>query len=494
MKKTFIITIVGFLSGILGAYTFHQLHTVSSTTPKGTLLTHTDFSRALFAKNKGGQHRYGRTMKEAALEDNGDFVVASETSTNSVVFIKNISEKNYRRNYFDWFFDGGGSSGVQEEVSSGSGVIFSEDGYIVTNNHVISEANRLEVVHNKKTYKATLIGKDPSTDLAVLKIEAKKLPAIKIGSSKTLHVGEWVLAVGNPFNLTSTVTAGIVSAKGRNINILEGKFPIESFIQTDAAINPGNSGGALVNKKGELVGINTAILSRTGSYAGYGFAVPVDIVRKIVNDLIRYGEVQKAFFGGEVYDIDSDLVERLELKVDDNDLSGVLLGYLQKDGPANTAGLEEGDILTAIDDEPINSKSEFDEIIGYHTPGDKVSITFRRNNRTVSKPLVLTNREGTTKILKRAVYSSKSLGANLEVVPKVERDYLNIESGVRISNIQRGLIRQMQISEGFIVTSINNERIDSPEEFIKILESIRGRVLIRGVSKDGVRGYYNFYF
>lgn len=482
MKKYFFLVLTSFISGLGGAYMFYRFQ--NETTNKNDIseVVQTNFTSI-------PEKKTSKILPNADFSE--DFVTASKSSTNSVVFIKNISERNYGRSYLDWFF--GGSSGSQTEVSSGSGVIFTADGYVVTNNHVIDNANRLEVIYNKKTYEAKLVGTDPSTDLAVLKIEASGLSAIRLGKSKDLDVGEWVIAVGNPFNLTSTVTAGIVSAKGRNINILQGKFPIESFIQTDAAINPGNSGGALVNKSGELVGINTAILSRTGSYAGYGFAVPVDIVKKIVNDIIEYGEVQKAFFGGEVYDIDENLVKRLEVKVDGKDLSGVLLAYVQEDGAASKSKLKDGDIIIKIDEDKIDTKSEFDEIISYHSPGDEIIVTYKRDGKLFTQKLTLTNREGTTGILKREIYTSKTLGAELEAVSKVERDYLNIDNGVRISNISKGLIRNLGIADGFIITSINDYPIKNPEELTAILEKIRGRVIIRGVNEDGVRMYYPFY-
>ncbi|MEO1256571.1 MAG: trypsin-like peptidase domain-containing protein, partial [Bacteroidota bacterium] len=246
----------------------------------------------------------------ANIIPNENFVEASDKSTGSVVFIQTLSEVEYRTGgWMDWFFEPRSS----QRIGSGSGVVFSEDGHIVTNNHVIMDADEITVIAGKRSYEATLVGRDPSSDLAVIKINSTDLQAIEKGDSENVKVGEWVLAVGNPFNLTSTVTAGIVSAKGRNINILKDKFPIESFIQTDAAINPGNSGGALVNAKGQLIGINTAILSRTGSYAGYGFAIPVNIVKKVFNDLVRYGEVQKGFTGAEVIDIDSELARRIEI-------------------------------------------------------------------------------------------------------------------------------------------------------------------------------------
>ena len=265
-----------------------------------------------------------------------DFVAASQVAIPSVVYIKTISGQE--ESTIDFFFFGNPN---QKQASSGSGVIFSANGYVVTNNHVVDNAETIEVVHQKRSYPAKVIGLDPSTDLALLKIDAKALPAIRVADSRKLSVGEWVLAVGNPFNLTSTVTAGIISAKGRNINLVSAQFPIESFLQTDAAINPGNSGGALVNTRGELVGINTAIFSRTGSYTGYGFAVPSDIVKKVVEDLIKYGTVQKAFFGADVTEVDSKIGEKLGLP----DYAGVAITELAPDGPAARSGLKVNDII-----------------------------------------------------------------------------------------------------------------------------------------------------
>jgi S1-C subfamily serine protease len=387
----------------------------------------------------------------------------------------------------------GGGTNTQQHISSGSGVIFSKDGFIVTNNHVIEDADQIEVIHNKSSFTAKLIGTDPSTDLAVLKIDSKNMPAIPLGSSKTLKVGEWVIAVGNPFNLTSTVTAGIVSAKGRDINILQGKFPLESFIQTDAAINPGNSGGALVNRSGELVGVNTAILSKTGSYAGYGFAVPVDIVKKIVKDLIEYGEVQKAFFGAEVVDLDQDLIQRFDLNIDQNDLSGVVISYIQNEGAATSIKMKEGDVILKINNYKIDAKSEFDEIIGYHSPGEEITVTYKRDNEVSVKKMILTNREGTTGILKREIYSSQLLGADFETVSKVELDQLGLENGVKVFNIKQGLMNQVGMKEEFIIMRINRNDIKSPERLTGILEKIRGRVLIEGVNSRGRYENYSFY-
>jgi S1-C subfamily serine protease len=386
----------------------------------------------------------------------------------------------------DWFF----GNGVGQSISSGSGVIYSADGYIITNNHVVQDANSIEVIIGKKTYEASLVGDDPSTDLAVLKIDKTDLPNIKVASSRNVEIGDWVLAVGNPFNLTSTVTAGIVSAKGRELNITKSMFPIESFIQTDAAINPGNSGGALVNLEGELVGINTAILSKTGSYAGYGFAVPSDIVKKVVDDIIRYGEVQKAFIGAEVLDINSEIAGKLNT----DDYSGVVVSYVQEDGAAAKIDIQKGDIILKLDNQVINSRSQFEEILSYNSPGDKISVVYKRDQKIISNTTTLTNKEGTTGLLKKEVFTSRSLGADFEKVSKVERNLLNIEHGVRIMKVRSGLISQMELSEGFIITYINKVPIKDPETLADILTKIRGRVYVEGIGKRGGKEIHRYYF
>ena len=471
--------LVSFLAGIAGAFCFYTFLAPEPAQP---------IQQPVFEMASDSY----RPARSFPVDISEDFVDASRSSTQSVVYIKNISERMAARSYYDWFFDR--SPSKETRISSGSGVIFTSDGYIVTNNHVVADADQIEVVYNKNTYPAQLIGVDPSTDLAVLKIDGRELPAIKIGNSRDLQVGEWVIAVGNPFNLTSTVTAGIVSAKGREINILQSSFPIESFIQTDAAINPGNSGGALVNKLGELVGINTAILSRTGSYAGYGFAVPIDIVDKVVRDIIQYGEVQKAFFGGDVADYDSDIAARLDIQQGpDASYEGVILSYIQSEGAAEQAGMAEGDIILQIDEHLINSRAEFEEELSYHSPGDMIHVIYTRNNQRMETDLTLTNREGTTSFLKREIYSSRELGASLESVPKVERDLLDIEYGVKVYNIQRGLLRSVGITEDVIITDVNNYPVTEPEELVEILTKVRGRVELRGVSKQGKKGKYTFY-
>jgi serine protease Do len=412
-----------------------------------------------------------------------DFVKASAVSTPCVVFIKTISGV---QNNFDWFF----FSTPGRQTGSGSGVIFSSDGYIVTNNHVIDNAETIEVIHNKTTFKAKLVGTDPNSDIAVIKIVAKNLPSIKLADSKKVNVGEWVLAVGNPFNLTSTVTAGIVSAKGRNLNIVNSAFPIEAFIQTDAAINPGNSGGALVNTKGELIGINTAIYSKTGSYSGYGFAVPSDIVNKIVKDLINFGEVQKAFLGADVMDINSEIAERYKL----DNLNGVIINSVVSGGAADKAGLEKGDVILKVNDVSIDSKANFDEEIAYQDPGSRVKISFRREKQMKEAICLVTNKEGTTDKIKREVFSSSSLGAELEVVSKVERDRFRIENGVRITRITgRGILAQLGFEEGFIITSINGKKCESANDLEQYLSGAKGKVILEGINRQGSKSVYQFF-
>ncbi len=488
MKKIFVFVLSGFMAGLLGAATFHFIFNPETRDRKVDLNSFTtDENVADSDRMSFPTYLNARMPFEDMDEMNEAFALASRESTPSVVYIKTITEKVYSNTWYEWFF---GDRVSQSYISTGSGVIFTSDGYIVTNNHVVENADIIEVIHNKRTYEAELIGTDPSTDLAVLKIDRSDLPNIKIGSARHLNVGEWVLAVGNPFNLTSTVTAGIVSAKGRQINILKTNFPIESFIQTDAAINPGNSGGALVNVKGELMGINTAILSKTGSYAGYGFAVPVDIVAKIVEDLINYGEVQKSYFGAEMMDIDEQIGREMDLE----DWNGVLVHKIQEEGAAAKAGITENDIIVGIDGDEIRSKGEFEELISYHSPGDRIDITYIHGDHTKNAVVTLTNAEGTTSILKREIFTSRSLGADFEVVPKVEKELLGIPHGVRIKKIRSGLIKRLNIEEGFTVTYINKIPIEDPEKLAEILTKIRGRVYIEGVNREGVKGYYSYFF
>jgi serine protease Do len=493
MKKTLITIIIAFSSGIAGSWFFQKhLQTKSVITSQDVnLITNNDAEQIARKSFFGGDvtentHSKKVEIAESDIPANINFVKASRVSTASVVYIKTRSQNSYGNSWMDWFFGGG----TTQSISSGSGVIYSDDGFIITNNHVIDQADQIEVILGKKTYSASIIGTDPSSDLAVLKIDEKNLPNIHVSTSHDVQIGDWVLAVGNPFNLTSTVTAGIVSAKGRELHISNEMFPIESFIQTDAAINPGNSGGALVNLDGHLIGINTAILSKTGSYAGYGFAVPSDIVKKVVDDIIKYGEVQKAFFGAEVVDINSEVAAQLNTE----DFSGVVISRIQSDGAAAKIDLRKDDIILKFDNAVVDSRSQFEEILSYKSPGDKVSVVFKRNQKIISNTITLTNKEGTTEILKRQVFTSRSLGAEFEKISKVERDRLQTEQGVRITKVYQGLVAQMGLSEGFIITYINKVPITDPETLADILTKIRGRVYLEGINKQGRKEMYRYYF
>ena len=459
--------IIAFIAGLAGAYAFHSYQKEKESRElKG--------DQKLNINNYQPDAVYQPTITESVKSINAESVDFSQAATKvipSVVYINSISESGASYSYWDLLF---GGRGGQAQVSSGSGVIFSTDGYIVTNNHVIQEAEKIQVLYNKKSYDAELVGTDPSTDLAVLKIKETNLPAITLGSSKNLNVGEWVVAVGNPFSLSSTVTVGIVSAKGRRINIVEDKFPIESFIQTDAAINPGNSGGALVNKSGELIGINTAILSRTGSYTGYAFAVPIDIAKKVVEDLIKYGVPQKAIFGGDVIEYDFQNAKKYDLNTDVKEYYGVLVGKVDRGGAADQAGLEEGDIITRINNVNINSESSFEEELSYHYPGEKLSVTYQRNGKSNTTSLTLLNKFGDTNIVKRKIYNDATLGVSLEAV-----DY-----GVKIFKIRDGLIKRLGLPENYTIISINRQRISKPEEVIEFFNNYKGRVILYGINSS----------
>jgi serine protease Do len=458
--------VVAFIAGIAGAYSFFAYQTEKAAREKN--------NQQLNVADYEPKEIYRPNVVEPSTTaggENVDFSQAAAKATPSVVYINSISQSGASYSYWDLLF---GGSGSQTQVSSGSGVIFTQDGYIVTNNHVVEAAEKIQVLYNKKSYDAELIGTDPSTDLAVLKIKETNLPAITLGSSKTLSVGEWVVAVGNPFSLSSTVTVGIVSAKGRRINIVEDKFPIESFIQTDAAINPGNSGGALVNKNGDLVGINTAILSRTGSYTGYAFAVPVDIAKKVVEDLIKYGLPQKAFFGGNILEYEYENAKKFDLDVNVKEFRGVLLGEIARGGAASAAGLQEGDIITKLNNVEINSKSAFDEEISYHYPGDKISVSYVRDGKTINTNITLFNKNGDTNLVKRKIFSDATLGVNLEAV-----DY-----GVKINKIRDGVFKRLGLPENYTIVSINRQRVSDPQDVVEFFNKFKGRVYLYGFNSS----------
>lgn len=368
-------------------------------------------------------------------------------------------------------------------VGTGSGVIIKENGYIVTNSHVIKGADDIEVTLNdNRTFKASLIGTDPSTDIALLKIDEDELPFITFANSDEVLVGEWVLAVGNPFNLNATVTAGIVSAKGRNINILRDKYAIESFIQTDAAINPGNSGGALVNLNGELVGINTAIASPTGAYSGYGFAIPSNIVKKVLSDLEEFGVVQRGFIGVMIRSIDADLAKEKELDVNE----GVYVDSLVEDGAAAVAGLKTGDVILNVEGIAIKTSPELQEIIARHKPGDVVKITVDRKGKRKEFDVVLRNKNGTERVINKVdIDVLTKLGIDIEDIDKDELKKLNISGGVKVTNIGSGKIsKYTEMKKGFIITMIDKTPVNNTEDFQNIMNKKEGGILLEGVYPD----------
>jgi serine protease Do len=425
-----------------------------------------------------------------------DFTYAAERTVHAVVHVKTKSTREGQSSgnpIYDFFF-GYRDMAPQPVAGFGSGVIISNDGYIVTNNHVIDDAQEIEVTLNdKRTFVATVVGRDPDTDIAVLKIKADNLPFITYGNSDALKVGEWVLAVGNPYNLTSTVTAGIVSAKARNLNIIGSRnndrnnLSIESFIQTDAAVNPGNSGGALVNKLGEMVGITTAIASPTGSYAGNSFAVPVTIVKKVVADLIEFGEVHRALLGISIKDIDYEFAKQKGI----DKIEGVYVGGIMQGGAAEAAGIKEGDIILSVNGTNVNSPSELQEMISRYRPNDKVEIVINRDNKKKQISVTLRNMEGTTKIVSKDEVISV-LGAQLAEVSSAEKSKLGIKEGVKVVSIGQGKLRSAGVQKDFIITSINNQPVNSVDDVQKILSNVKRGVYLEGVYPNGVVAYYAF--
>lgn len=425
-----------------------------------------------------------------------DFTVPANNSIHAVVHIKTEYER--KNSMYDNFFNfheffGESPYGKPGPLQgAGSGVIISADGYIVTNNHVVQDASKIEIVLNdKRSYEGTIVGTDPNTDLAVVKIKETNLPFLAYGNSDELQIGEWVLAVGNPFNLTSTVTAGIVSAKARNINILgtPDGTSIESFIQTDAAVNRGNSGGALVNTRGELVGINAAIASGNGFYAGYSFAIPVNIVKKVVSDLVDYKEVQRAFLGVSIREIDSKFAEDQGIK----ELRGVYVSEVNEGSAAKDAGIKNGDVIISINSINVNSTSELLEQISRYRPGEKVVVVVSREGNEKSFNVTLRNRDGNTSLVKSESNSVLPLlGAKMKTAsPDVLRK-LGIEYGVQVTEIGEGLLRNAGIREGYVITEIDNKPIRNVDELNKILSGKSGGVLLEGIYPNKVRAYYGF--
>lgn len=434
------------------------------------------------------------TNNKMDIEGYTNLELAAQMSVNAVVHVKTEVLVNRSADPLYQFFYGG-SSKPQLAQSAGSGVLISDDGYIVTNNHVIEDAENISItLNNKKTYEAEIIGTDPNTDLALLKIDEDNLPYIQYGDSDNSKIGQWVLAVGNPFNLTSTVTAGIISAKGRDINILRndpysGLSAIESFIQTDAAVNPGNSGGALVASTGELIGINSAIKSNTGSYTGYSFAIPVNIVKKVVKDLKEFGTVQRAFIGVSIRNMDDNLAKEIGA----SDLNGVYINGTTENGSAAKAGIKSGDIIKKIGNKPIKDVAELQEQISQFRPGDKVAVTVSRDNEKLILPIVLKNRNGTENMVSNdSDKIIKLLGAKFAEPNNKELKQLKIGNGIKVDELFNGKLRRIGVRKGFIITKINQKNIHSVDELIASIDKAKGGVLIEGVYENGRREFYGF--
>ena len=461
-------------------------------------------NRVVYVSEQGAPYT---TLSQAYMPSAGkmqpvDLTEAAEKTVHGVVHIKstvNSRTQTYQEipDIFDYMFGARPRQRqyrTEPQVGYGSGVILTKDGYIVTNNHVIEKADEIQVTLNdNRVFTATLVGADSNTDLALIKIEGDEFPVVPMGDSDELKLGEWVLAVGNPFNLTSSVTAGVVSAKSRKIGIYEGGESIESFIQTDAAINMGNSGGALVNVRGELVGINAALESPTGTYAGYGFAIPTTIVKKVVADLKEYGTVQRAMLGisgGDVLQMRQDSRNK---DIDFGDaIDGVYVSGVLDGGGALAAGIKEGDIITAINGKKIKTMNELQETIVQYRPGDKVSVTVLRDKKEKKFDVELKNSRGNTEIVKDA--DIEVLGATFQEVPEQTRRQLNIGYGVQVSDVKNGLLKDQGVQRGYIILRINNQQIKSVDDVERLYKeaasSTNQELFISGVYPSGRRAIY----
>lgn len=426
-----------------------------------------------------------------------DLTWAADKSVHAVVHIQVKMEQEMgpaQDNPLYYFFfgpgQGNGPQGQRQQpqysMASGSGVIISPNGYIVTNNHVVDDAVNVEVIlDDNRKFTAKVIGKDPNTDIALVKIDADDLPYLTWGDSDALKLGQWVLAVGNPFNLTSTVTAGIVSAKSRSIGIMSGPMPLESFIQTDAAVNPGNSGGALVNTNGDLVGINSAIASQTGSYSGYSFAVPASIASKVVEDLKKYGEVQRAVLGVIMQTVNDSIGKANHL----DKMEGAYVVSTTDDGAAREAGIKKGDIIVAIDGSPVNTSAQLQEQIGKYSPGDKITVGLIRDGKAKEIAVVLRNMKGDTSIVKEP---TSELGAEFGPVSEKDRNTLKINEGVQVVKIAKGKLKEAGVKEGFIITEINKIPVASKEDVDRVyMRSDNNKpILVEGFYPDKGYAYY----
>jgi len=431
-------------------------------------------------------------LTSMAIQDGQiDFTYAAEQTVHGVVHVRTKSTVGPEASnpIMEWFY-GDRYSKPREVQGFGSGVIISADGYIITNNHVIEDAEEVEVkLNDNRTFAAQIVGRDPATDIALLKIKANDLPYIKYGDSEQLKLGDWVLAVGNPFNLTSTVTAGIVSAKGRNLDILDSDLKIESYIQTDAALNMGNSGGALVNTKGLLVGITSAIVSPSGAYAGNSFAIPVTIVKKVVEDLMQFGEVQRAIIGVNITEVTQEDAEKYKL----SEVKGARITNVLSNGSAEAAGLKENDIIVKIDGVPVSTPSELQEQVGKHRPGDKSNITYFRNGKEATVTVTMRNIAGNTNVVTREMGEGGIVyGARLESLGSSDKDKFDVDYGVKVTELNDGKFKDLGIKKGYIILSINGKKVKNSSEVLQATDNESELKSIEGIQSNGTIFNYSF--
>ncbi len=492
--KTFLKSFGGAVAGtLLVLLTMYFIIKPESQTGSGQLKAH-QANYTVATLNGGHKTPVMPASLPAALpEAQIDFTTAAQKTVNAVVHIKtemSVKPVNYD-NFFDPFRNYFYPHQPNSIVAFGSGVIISGDGYIVTNNHVVDGADKIMVTFNDKTEKeARIVGTDPSTDLALIKVDGDGYEYLTYGDSDKLKVGEWVLAVGNPFNLTSTVTAGIVSAKARNINILGGASAIESYIQTDAVVNKGNSGGALVNAKGELVGINAAIASHTGVYEGYSFAIPVNLVKKVVEDLKNYGETQRGYLGVQIRNIDAEFAQSAGI----DKLQGVYVAGVVDGSGADDAGIKSGDIILAINDKPVNSLSELTGIIGQYRPGDKVVVKLNSNDDVDVVQVTLKKRDNSTNLVRSSdSFYNDVLGAWLQAAPDDQLSNLGLNNGLKVVDVKEGILDRGGITKGYIIYNVNGVAVNSEADLNKAIKNSRRKVVkIKGMYPDGVKISFEF--
>ncbi len=416
-----------------------------------------------------------------------DLTYAAEQTVHAVVHVRTSTTYSGRSSnpIMEWFYGDSYRDTPREVKGYGSGVIISPDGYIITNNHVVENAEKVTVkLNDNREFEATIVGRDQGTDIALLKVKGENLPFIKYGDSDMLKLGEWVLAVGNPFNLTSTVTAGIVSAKGRNLGISDDNYHIESFIQTDAALNVGNSGGALVNTSGQLVGITAAIVSPSGAYAGNSFAIPVNIVKKVVEDLRQYGTVQRAVIGVSISEVTPEIADKENLK----EIKGAYITGITSKGAASEAGLKEKDVITKVNNMPVGSVTDLQEQVGKFRPGDQTSITFIRGGKENTVPITMKSLENNTQIVK----SGEAFGARVEPITQGEKDKYSIDYGVKITEVGDGRLSELGIKRGYIILGINGKKVRSASDLRDLTDGEQNLESIEGFQSNGTYFSYQF--